>query len=187
MRHPSWTQVNQGDSQLLTIENQIGTLISDLSFGHNLCFKYSNESCKPILDIYVSRYFEWYKDLFNPMSFDLWNCSMKGWNSIKTPTPKVRAHLRVCGFIPSHSPTLPGASNVIFELHFQPSPLQALALVTSLRLKSWLNICTYNFLKWTCCLYHKGTITYYKRSWTCYCSLYFFFAHKICGSTCCNC
>jgi len=32
--------------------NQIAILIPDPSFGHNLCFKYSNESCEPILDIY---------------------------------------------------------------------------------------------------------------------------------------
>jgi hypothetical protein len=27
------------------------------SFGHNLCFKHSNGTCEPILDIYVSRAF----------------------------------------------------------------------------------------------------------------------------------
>ncbi len=33
------------------------------SFGHNLCFKYSNGSCEPILYIYVPRYFQWYKEI----------------------------------------------------------------------------------------------------------------------------
>ncbi len=40
-------------------------LIFDLSFGHNFCCKYSNGSCKPILGIYVSRAFQWSKELFN--------------------------------------------------------------------------------------------------------------------------
>jgi hypothetical protein len=31
------------------------------SFSHNLCFKYSNETCEPILDSYISRAFKWYK------------------------------------------------------------------------------------------------------------------------------
>jgi hypothetical protein len=40
------------------------------SFGHNLCFKYSNGTCKLILNICIPRSFQWYKELFNPMSFD---------------------------------------------------------------------------------------------------------------------
>jgi hypothetical protein len=40
------------------------------------------------------------------MGFDLWNCSLKIWESIGTPIPKVEAHLEVCRFILSHSPTL---------------------------------------------------------------------------------
>jgi len=45
-------------------------LIHDPSFGHNLCFKCLNGSCAPILDIYIPRAFQWYKELFNPMGFD---------------------------------------------------------------------------------------------------------------------
>jgi hypothetical protein len=44
MWHATYTQVNQGDSQLLVVESQI-------TIRHNLCFKYSNGSCEPILDI----------------------------------------------------------------------------------------------------------------------------------------
>jgi hypothetical protein len=43
--------------------------------------------------------------LFNPMSFDPCNYNMKIWESIGTPTPKVGAHLGMCGFIPSHFST----------------------------------------------------------------------------------
>jgi hypothetical protein len=47
----------EGDSRLLIGKGQIGTFTPDPSFGHNFCFKYSNGSCKPILNIYVSRTF----------------------------------------------------------------------------------------------------------------------------------
>jgi len=58
---------------------------------------------KPILDIFVSKSFQWYKKLFNPMSFDLSNYSLKIWESIGIPIPKMGAHLVMCGLIPSHS------------------------------------------------------------------------------------
>jgi hypothetical protein len=39
------------------VGNQIGNLILNPSFGHNLCFKYPNGSCEFILNIYVSKVF----------------------------------------------------------------------------------------------------------------------------------
>jgi len=63
MWNATCTHVFQGDSWLLMGKSQINTLILDPSFGHNLCFKYSNESCEPILDIHVSRSFQWYKKI----------------------------------------------------------------------------------------------------------------------------
>jgi len=57
MWHSTFTQVNRGDSWLLVVKSQIDTLTFGASFGHNLCFKYSNGSWKPILDIYVPRTF----------------------------------------------------------------------------------------------------------------------------------
>jgi len=51
MWHATYTHVLQGNSWLLMGGSQIGTLTPNPSFGHNLCFKYSNGSCKPILDI----------------------------------------------------------------------------------------------------------------------------------------
>jgi hypothetical protein len=51
------------------VNSQIDDLTPGLSFGHNLYFKYLNGSCEPILDINVSRTFQWYKELFNPMNF----------------------------------------------------------------------------------------------------------------------
>jgi hypothetical protein len=52
-------------------------LTPNLSFGHNLWCKYSNGSYKPILDIYVLRTFQWYKEALNPMSFGPSNRSLK--------------------------------------------------------------------------------------------------------------
>ncbi len=62
---------NQGNYQVLVVGSQIDNLTLDFSFGHNLCFKCLNGSCEHILNIYISRDFQWYKELFNPMSFDL--------------------------------------------------------------------------------------------------------------------
>jgi hypothetical protein len=83
------------------VGSQNANLTSSPSFGYNLCLKCPNGSCKLILDIYVPRAFQWYKEFFNPISFDPYNCPLKIWESIKTPTPKVGTHLGVWGFIPS--------------------------------------------------------------------------------------
>ncbi len=115
--HATYTQGNYGDSQLLMVESQIDNLIFYLFFGHNLCFECPNGSCEPILDIYVSRNFQWCKENFNAMSFDTCNFPPKIRESIRTPTPQVGTHLGVWGFIPSHFPKLLGTWNVIPELH----------------------------------------------------------------------
>jgi hypothetical protein len=81
MLHATCTQRNRGDSWLWMVGSQIANLTPDLSFGHNLCFKCPNGSCKFILDIYVLRGFQWYKELFNPMGFDPCNRFLKIWES----------------------------------------------------------------------------------------------------------
>jgi hypothetical protein len=141
MWHIAWMQGSQGDSQLLMVKSQIGNLTPNPSSGHNLCFRYPNWSCEPILDIYVQKHFQWYKEHFNPMGFDSCNYSLKIQESIETTPPKVGAHLGVWRFIPSHSPTLSGAWNVTPRLPSWPAPSQALALDASpmLRLRHWLN------------------------------------------------
>ncbi len=57
-------------------------LTPGFSFSHNLCFKCFNGWCELILYIYVSIYFQWYKELFKEMGFDPYNCTMKVWESI---------------------------------------------------------------------------------------------------------
>jgi hypothetical protein len=61
MSHATRTQGNLFDSRLLVVGSQIANLTPDPSFGHNLSFKCSNGPCEPILDIYVSISFHWYK------------------------------------------------------------------------------------------------------------------------------
>jgi hypothetical protein len=71
MWHATYMHVIQGDFWLLMVRNQIDTLTPNPPFGHKLCYKYLNGSCKPILDIYGLITFQWYKEVLNPMSFDL--------------------------------------------------------------------------------------------------------------------
>jgi len=107
------------------------------SYGHKLCLTCPNGSCEPILNIYVPKYFQWYKKKFNPLGFDPCNYSLKIWESTGTPIPKVGVHLGVWRFIPSHSPTLLGTWDVTPGLPSWLAPLQALTLVVSLRLGLW--------------------------------------------------
>jgi hypothetical protein len=51
MWHAPYTHVIQGNTKLLVVKNQIVILTIGPSFGHNLCCKYSNRLCGPILDI----------------------------------------------------------------------------------------------------------------------------------------
>jgi hypothetical protein len=83
-----------------------GNSTPDPSFGHNLCFRCPNEQCEPILDIYASKAFQWYKERHNPLRFDPCNCSLKFQESTGTPLPKVGVALGVWGFTPSHFLTL---------------------------------------------------------------------------------
>jgi hypothetical protein len=126
------------------VESQIGNLIPSPSFGHNLCFKCPNGSCEPILDSTIPRNFQWYKEIFNPMGFDPWNCFLKIQESIKNMAPKMGAHLGVSQFIPSHSPTLLGAWDVTPRLsaHTFPSPW----LVVSPMLGLWHKLLYYLFI-----------------------------------------
>ncbi len=120
MSHATYTQGNWVDSWLLVIGSQIANLTFDFSFGHNLCFRCPNGSCKPILNVHGSIFFQWYKELFNPLGFDLCNHFLNIWESTGTRTPKVEAPLGVWGFIPSHFPTFLGACSVIFGFPFGP-------------------------------------------------------------------
>jgi len=110
MSHVLCSQVFGFDSRLLVVGSQNwqtpGNSTPDLSFGRNLCFRCRNEQCKPILDIYASRDFQWYKKRHNPLRFDSCNCSLKFRESTGIALPKVGVALGVWGFTPSYSLTL---------------------------------------------------------------------------------
>jgi hypothetical protein len=109
MSHATCTWGNWVDFWLLMVRNQIDDSTFNLSFGHNLCFRCLNGSREPILDMYVPKAFQWYKENFNPLGFDSCNHSMNIQEFTKNPTPKVKAPLGVWRFIPSHSFTFRGA------------------------------------------------------------------------------
>ncbi len=125
--HATCTQGNRVDSRLFVIESQIVNLTFDLSFGHNLCCKCANGSWEPILDIYASINFQWYKELFKVRGFDLCNYSLNFRESIGTPTPNMGVHLGVWEFIITLSHT--------FESLSWPNLLQTLALLASPKLR----------------------------------------------------
>ncbi len=134
MSHVFWSQVFRVDSRLFLVGSQIGTSTPGPSFGHNLCFRCPNEQCEPILDIYVPRAFQWYKERHKTLSFDSSNCSLKFRESTGTPSPKAGVALGVWGFTPSHFPTLPGVLDVTPGLPFGPHPCNPFALVASPKL-----------------------------------------------------
>jgi hypothetical protein len=104
MLHVIYTHGNRVDSWLLMVRSQIANLTPNLSFGYNLCFRCLNGQCEPILNIYVPRAFQWYKEFLKPLNFNPCNCLMKFQESIEIPFPKVGVPLRVWGCIPSHLP-----------------------------------------------------------------------------------
>ncbi len=125
MSRATCTQVNRVDSWLLMVGGQITNLTPIPSFGHNLYFRCPNGSYEPILNIYVSISFQWYK-LFNPLGFDPYSCFLNVWESIGIPTPNVGIPLGVWRFIPSHSLALPGTCGLIPCFLFGPQPCKPL-------------------------------------------------------------
>jgi hypothetical protein len=132
--HTNYKQRNWVNPQLLVIVDQIANLTPIPSFGHNLCFRCPNGRCKPILNIYVPRAFQWYKELFKPLNFYPYNFPLKIWESTRTPSPKVGVALGVWGFIPSHFSH--SWEHVMWFLGFPlgPQPCKPFALITSPRL-----------------------------------------------------
>ncbi len=130
------------------------------SFGHNLCFRCPNEQCEPILDIYASRAFHWYKERNKPLRFDPSNCSMKFRESTGTPSPNLGVALGVWRLTPSHSPTLLGVSDVTPMLPLGPHPCNPFALVASPKLglrhgelrqlQVWSDIEVESMVEWLC-------------------------------------
>jgi hypothetical protein len=77
MLHATCMQGNWVDSWLVVVGSQTGNLTLGFSFGHNLCLRCSHGQCKPILHIYTSILFHWYKKLVKAIGFDPCNCTLK--------------------------------------------------------------------------------------------------------------
>jgi hypothetical protein len=139
MSHAIYTYGNWVDSWLLMVRSQIANLTPGPSFSHNLCFRCPNDQCEPILNIYVPRAFQWYKELLKPLNFDFCYCPLKIWESTGTPTPKMELPwgVRVHSLTPSHTP---GSMLCDSRLPFWPVTLQTLALVASPRLQLRHNV-----------------------------------------------
>jgi len=97
MLHDICTPRNQVDSWLLEVGSQIANLTRDPSFGHILCFRCANERCKLILNIQVSRDFQWYKEHLKPLSFDPCNYPLKIQEFTGTPSHKWELPLKCEG------------------------------------------------------------------------------------------
>jgi len=136
MSHTIYTHGNWVDSRLLVVGSQITNLTPDPSFGLYFCFRCPNGPRKPILDIEVPRDFQWYKNFFNPLSFDLCNRPLKIQESTETPTPKVELPwgVRVHSLTLSHTP-----GSMLRDSWFPSwlATLQTFALVASPKLGLW--------------------------------------------------
>jgi hypothetical protein len=126
MSHAACTQGNRVDSRLLVIGSQTTNLTPGLSFGHNLCFRCPNEQCEPILDIFTSIAFQWYKELFEERSFDSCNRALKIRESFRDSNSQ---HGSSLGSVRVHSLTLfalPRACEVLPGLPLGPQPCNPL-------------------------------------------------------------
>jgi hypothetical protein len=123
MSHTTFTGGNRGNFQLLVVGSQIVNLTPGPSFGHNLCFRCSNGSCKLNLDIYVPRIFQWYKKCLNPLSFDPYTRFLKIRESIWDSNSQDESSL---GSVRVHSLTL-------------------FCIPGSMRCDSWASLLAYTF------------------------------------------
>jgi hypothetical protein len=134
MSHTTCTQGNWVDSRLLVVGSQIANLTPGHSFGHNLCYRCPNGQCEPILGIYASRSFRWYKESFKARSFDPCNRALKIRESFRDSNSR---HGSSLGSVRVHALTLfalMGACEVTLGSSSWPTTFQPLALVASPRL-----------------------------------------------------
>jgi hypothetical protein len=75
------------DSWLLVVESQNANLTPGPSFAHNLGWRCLNNQCKVILDIYVSRPFQWHQQHLNVRCFGPFCRTLNIRESQRTPSP----------------------------------------------------------------------------------------------------
>jgi hypothetical protein len=94
-----WRQIRV-DCRLLMVESQIASLTPGPSSAHNLGWRCPNGSCEAILDIYISRPFQRYKEYANARCFDRCNQALTFRESRRTPS----SHFWECEFHPHTYP-----------------------------------------------------------------------------------
>jgi hypothetical protein len=133
MSHLAFTHGNRVDSWLLVFGSQIANLSPGHSFGHNLCYKCPNGQWKPILGIYTSIVFWWYKERLKARSFDPYNRALKIQKSFRDSNSQ---HGSSLGSVRVHALTLfalPGACEVTPGSSSWPATFQPFTLVASPR------------------------------------------------------
>jgi hypothetical protein len=100
MSHSCCRRWKEVDSRLLVVGSQTASLTPGRSFAHNLGYRRPNGSCEAILDIYISRPFQWDKEHPNARCFDPKIRALSFQESRETPT----SHFRECGLHPHTYP-----------------------------------------------------------------------------------
>ncbi len=77
------------DSRLLVVGSQTASLTPGPSFAHNLGYRYSNDQCEAIFDIYVSRPFQWHQEHLNSRCFGPCCQTLNIRESSRTPSPQL--------------------------------------------------------------------------------------------------
>jgi hypothetical protein len=98
MSHSRIGHREEVDSRLLVVESQIASLTPGPSFAHNLGCRCPNDQCEAILDIYVSRPFQWHQEHPNARCFAPRCRVLNIRESWRTPNP----HFSKCWASPPH-------------------------------------------------------------------------------------
>ncbi len=119
MSHSTCTHRGWVDSRLLVVGSQTASSTPGPSFDHNLCYRCPNGSCEAIFDIYITRTFQRYKEHLKARCFDLYNRTLKFWESQGTLSShfwECKSHLHTCVKVGlRHSPPLEEKVNVLID------------------------------------------------------------------------
>jgi hypothetical protein len=89
MSHSQFEGREEVDSRLLVVRSQIANLTPGPSFAHNLGYRYPNDQCEAIFDIYASRPFQWHQEHPNARCFGLCCRTLNNRESRRTPNPQL--------------------------------------------------------------------------------------------------
>jgi hypothetical protein len=81
MSHSRFGCREEVDSRLLVVGSQIASLTPGPSFAHNLSCRCPNDQCEAILDIYISRPFQWHQKHPNARCFAFCCWTLNIWES----------------------------------------------------------------------------------------------------------